>query len=172
MTYGACLSWGFRANRDLDVAAAADAQLTEGLGWFLLELGDVYRLCGAERGNSTELFHILSKPRTRTLLAGVTATTLGAVLARVEELSAALPPGDTILAQEARHVAGLLRAACHRGIALCEGRLDQAGTRRALAAEMDALMAGHARVWRLRNREGGLRDSLARFSQIRAEYGE
>jgi hypothetical protein len=31
-------------------------------------------------------------------------------------------------------------------------------------------MAAHASVWRLRNREGGLSDSLARMEAIRREY--
>jgi hypothetical protein len=171
LTYGACLAWGFRANQAIDVAAAADAHLTEGYGSGLLALGDVYRLSGALRGNSTELFHILAKPRSRPVLQGVTVATLQTVLLQVERVSGGLPPGSSTLAQETRYAACLLRAACHRGIALLDGHLEQAETRRILAEEMDALMSEHAHVWRLRNREGGLSDSLARLGQIRAEYG-
>jgi hypothetical protein len=169
-TYGACLAWCLGANRGIDLAEAADAHLTEGLGRSLLELGDVYRFCGALRGNSTELFHILSKPSTRPVLQGVTARTLRDVLERVDGAAAALPAGESALAQEARHAARLLRAACHRGIALLEGRLAEPETRWALAEETDALIAEHGRVWRLRNREGGLEDSTARFLSIRREY--
>ncbi len=72
--------------------------------------------------------------------------------------------------QEVEQVIRLLRAACHRGAALLNGGIDCPATRRALAAELDELGAAHRRVWRLRNREGGLDDSLARLLGIRAEY--
>ena len=170
--YGAAVSWGLGRNRGLDLAAALDAQATGGLGQTLLDLGDVYRACGALRGNGTELFHILAKPRSRPVLPGVTCETLRAVLAQVDLLAAALPRGQTtILAQETAQVIRLLRAACHRGLALLDGGIDRPATRQSLARETDELMAAHAAVWRLRNREGGLRDSLARFSRIRSEYG-
>ena len=56
----------------------------------------------------------------------------------------------------------LLRAACHRGIALLTARSTPT-TQASLAAEQETLMAAHAAVRRLRNREGGLSDSLARM---------
>jgi len=165
--YGAGVSWCCARNRDLPLAAALDDHLAaEGLGQALLALGDVYRLCGALRGNGTELFMILSKPRTRPLADGVTAETLRAALAQVEQWAAAVPESRSVVAQEAAQAARLLRAACHRGLALLGG---EPGARRALAREMEALMASHARVWLLRNRVGGLEDSLARMAAIRDE---
>jgi hypothetical protein len=170
--YGAAVSWGLQGNREMNVGAALDAHVSEGLGQVLLELGDVYRACGALRGNSTELFHILSKPRTRALLPGVTCETLRAVLARVADAEARLPHSQPVAAQETAQVIRLLRAACHRGLALLDGGIDRPETRLALTLEMDALMSAHAQVWRLRNREGGLEDSLTRMALIRAEYGQ
>ena len=168
--YGAGVSWGLCRNRDMDVGAAVDACWADGFGGALLGLGDVYRLCGALRGNGTELYHILSKPRTRPLLPGVTCDSLRAALARADELAAALPPAETVTACEVGQVIRLLRAACHRGLALLDGGIDRAEVRRVLAGETDALMDAHAQVWRLRNREGGLGDSLARMARIRDEY--
>ena len=165
--YGAGVSWCCARNCDLPLAAALDDHLAaEGLGQALLALGDVYRLCGALRGNGTELFMILSKPRTRPLADGVTGDTLRAALAQVEQCAAAVPESRAVVAQEAAQAARLLRAACHRGLALLGG---EPGARRALAREMEALMASHARVWLLRNRVGGLEDSLARMAAIRDE---
>lgn len=169
--YGAALSWGFRQNVGIDLAAAVDAVAAEEIGTLLLALGDLYLKCGALRGNGTELFHILSKPRGRPLLPGVTGETLRAVLSDVERLAAPIPPSTSVVAQEAWQVIRLLRAACHRGQALLDGGIDGDETRRALAREMDELMASHATVWRLRNREGGLKDSLGRFAAVRKEYG-
>ena len=168
--YGAGVSWGHPANRAMDVGAALDAHVAGGLGRVLLELGDVYLECGALRGNSTELFHILFKPRSRPLLPGVTCETLRSVLTRVDGLAANLPPGHSVEAQETAQVIRMLRAACHRGLALLDGGIDRPGVRQALLRETDELMAAHAQVWRLRNREGGLGDSLARMAQIRSEY--
>ncbi len=168
--YGAALSWGYAQNRDLGLAAAMDAHGAEGLGQTLLELGDVYQKCGALRGNGTELFHILSKPRTRPLLPGVTVETLLDVLADVERLSLNMPVADSVVAQETLHVIRLLRAACHRGLALLDGSIDNSVVRQSLNVDMEVLMIEHARVWRLRNREGGLSDSLARMASIRLEY--
>lgn len=168
--YGAGVSWGFLRNSEMDVGAALGAHVTERSGHLLLELGDVYRECGALRGNSTELFQILAKPRSRPLLAGVTCETLRSVLAHVEGLAAQLPQAQPVIAQETAQVIRLLRAACHRGLALLNGGIDAPQTRQALAVEMDELMAAHAHVWRLRNREGGLDDSLARMVSIRNEY--
>lgn len=169
--YGAGVSWGLEQNRGADLAAAMDAHGgAEGYGGVLLGLGDAYLLCGALRGNGTELFQILSKPRTRPVSEGVTVKTLLAVLARVDELTSAAPPAETVAASEVLHAAMMVRAACHRGLALLDGGIDRSDTRGRLAEEMDALMASHATVWRMRNREGGLCDSLARMEQVRAEY--
>ena len=168
--YGAGVSWGLPQNSEMAVGAALDAHVTERSGQLLLELGDVYRECGALRGNSTELFQILAKPRSRPLLPGVTCETLRCVLAHVEGLAAPLPLAQSVIAQETAQVIRLLRAACHRGLALLNGGIDSPQTRQALVFEMDELMAAHAQVWRLRNREGGLDDSLARMALIRDEY--
>ena len=176
--YGAGVSWCLDSNRDMDVGSAVDAHLAAGgLGAALLGLGDVYRLCGALSGKGTELFQILSKPRSRPLLQGVTCATLRAVLEAVEVWD--VPPCDQAVATdqelstvacEVGQVIRLLRAACRRGLSLLDGGIDRPDTRRALAGEMGDLLDSHAQVWRLRNREGGLRDSLARLSRIRGEY--
>ncbi len=169
--YGAGVSWGLANNRDIALAAAMDAHLTEGVASILLGLGDVYRVCGALRGNSTELFHILSKPRSRPLLGGVTCETLRAVLERVDALASELPQSDAVCVRETGQVIRLLRAACRRGMALLDGGIDRDETQQTLARELDELLAEHAAVWRLRNREGGLKDSLARMALGRVEYG-
>jgi len=93
------------------------------------------------------------------------------VLARVEEQAVHLPQTKkSVAAQEVGQAVRLLRAACHRGLALLDGGIDRADVRQALANEMNALMDEHARVWRLRNREGGLADSQAAMQLVCDEY--
>ena len=162
--YGAALAWGCGRNRDIDLAAAMNRFGGAGeLGGVLLGLGDTYLRCGALRGNSTELFQILSKPETRPVAEGVTAETLRDVLAETERLERGIGAGHSIVAQETRQIIRMVRAACHRGLALLGGTGADCG--------LDELMGEHARVWRLRNREGGLSDSLARFAAIRRGCG-
>ncbi|MBP7636945.1 MAG: family 20 glycosylhydrolase [Kiritimatiellae bacterium] len=170
--YGAVLAWGGTRNRDLDLAQAMDLfGGTQGYGDALLRLGDLYLRCGALRGNASELFLLLAKPRGRALPAGITTGTLRDVLGAVDDIERALPADRTsVVGQEVRHAIRLLRAACHRGVALLDGTIDAPAARTVLAAEQEALMAAHASVWRLRNREGGLSDSLARMEAIRREY--
>jgi hypothetical protein len=123
--------------------------------------------CGALRGNASELFLLLAKPRGRALPAGITTETLRDVLGAIDGIERGLPAERTsVVGQEVRHVIRLLRAACHRGIALLDGTIDTPTTQASLAAEQETLMAAHAAVWRLRNREGGLSDSLARMEVI------
>jgi hypothetical protein len=171
---GAALAWGVRGNGDIDLAAALDRfGGAAGLGVALLALGDVYLHCGALRGNATELFQILSKPRTRAMPEGVTVETLRTVLGAVGAIEQAEAGcSSAAVSAEMRQAVRLLRAACHRGVALLDGSINEAATRQALARETDALMAAHAAVWRLRNREGGLSDSLGRMAAIRREYGD
>jgi hypothetical protein len=169
-TYAAGASWNLAAIRDIDLAAACDAHVAEGYGKLLLDIGEVYRLAGAPRGNSTELFHILSKPMTRPLLAGVTTETLEAVLHRLLALEKSIPKQSTILEQELAHTFTMLRAACHRGIAILSNSIHEPATRRQLARELDHATESLTHIWKLRNREGGLKESLARFMPIRAEY--
>ena len=165
--YGAALAWGATRNRDLDLVQAMDRfGGAQGHGDALLRLGDLYLRCGALRGNASELFLLLAKPRGRTLPAGITTGTLRDVLDAVDGIERALPAGQaSVVGQEVRHVIRLLRAACHRGAALLDDSIGTPAVRTALAAEQAALMAAHASVWRLRNREGGLSDSLARMER-------
>ena len=169
-TYAAGASWNVEAIHDIDLAVACDTHITEGYGKLLLALGEVYRLAGVTRGNSTELFHILSKPMTRPLLAGVTTETLESALTRLLVLEDSLPSQSTILEQELAHTFTILRAACNRGIAILNNSIHQPATRKQLAAELDTVIGSLSQVWKLRNREGGLKDSLARFAPILEEY--
>jgi hypothetical protein len=166
--YGAALAWGLPQNRDVGLAAAMDRfGGADGMGEALLALGDIYLACGALRGNGTELFMVLSRPRTRPVVCGMTAAKLQTALLKLDRIGAAVSGGKAgLVRSETKQVVRLLRTACRRGLELLNG-YPYPG----FARELDELMRQHARIWRLRNREGGLADSLARFAGIRSEYG-
>jgi len=180
--FGAALSWCRLNNADLPLAAALDTHVFEDpagiLGELTLALGDAYRLCGIECGNGTELFRILQHGPERAIGAGVTPITLAASRTCAEDALAHLTqarsqrPDAAWLNDETAQTARLLIHACNRGMALLDGGMADPARRRALAREMDLVMAGHERVWLRRNRIGGLCDSLERMAQRRAEYGE
>lgn len=169
-TTAAGLSWNVHHVETVALAEICDGFWTEGYGKTILELGEIYRLAGALRGNSTELFHILSKPQTRPLLAGVTPLTLEAVLKRLEHIESECSPGDSLLRQELAYTFGIVRAACHRGIAILSHTLQDPTSRKTLADELDHVCDSLRQVWILRNREGGLLKSIARLDPIKREY--
>jgi hypothetical protein len=169
-TTAAGLSWNLASKDSFDLAEACNLFWTEGYGALLLELGEVYRLSGALRGNSTELFHILSKPAKRPILAGVTPETLEAVLTRVDDLERRMPSGTSVLTEEIVHTFRMVRAACHRGIAILTHTFQEPATQKTLAEELEQACASLRHVWLLRNREGGLLKSITRLDSIRNEY--
>jgi hypothetical protein len=171
---GAALSWCGAANRDLPLTAALNQHVFEDeagvLGDLTLRLGDAYRRCGIEYGNSTELFHLLARAR-RPVGAGVTPATLDAVRGVAEEALLRLPharsprPDAPWLLDETEQTACLLIHACHRGI----HRLENPGApldTPLLTRERAELLDRQARVWLRRNRPGGLADSLQRMAPI------
>ena len=108
----------------------------------------------------------LSKPMTRVVPRGTTAAKLQVTLDRLDRILETVASGSAGLARtETKQVIRLLRAACHRGLERLNG-ISYPG----MAKELKELMRQHARVWRLRNREGGLADSLARFEAVRREH--
>lgn len=169
--YGASLAWGYERNVDMELAKIADLHLCDGFAAPLLKLGDCYLYSGATHANSTEFFRILFSSRLRPFGQHVTAATLRAVAERIEDIVKTLPAENkSIIAKETCQVVRMLRASLHRGLALLEGEIEMEHKRRELRRETESLMASHAATWRLRNREGGLRDSLAVMEAILREY--
>jgi len=79
----------------------------------------------------------------------------------------------SILAQEIQYALCLMSAACARGtvMLLKPETLAEPLLRKCLRENIDSLMGVHRHVWLLRNREGGLTDSVKRFERIRDELG-
>jgi hypothetical protein len=72
-----------------------------------------------------------------------------------------------LISDEFRFAADLLKHACQRG----EFLLDPSShDRLILANDLHGLTAEHQRLWRARNREGGLIDSTGRIEQIEIDY--
>ncbi len=153
--YGGCLAnEGTRAIK-MNLEEALDSVMGVPLGGTLLRLGTLYLRGGALRANASELFRILANGHgysrhenlTDSVLADISSYAEGCRHAAAKYASGSFA---NPWAQEIVYMANLVDAACHRKD---EKRLN-------------FLRAEHSRVWRLRNREGGLADSLAKLPRF------
>ena len=139
----------------MDLEDALNAVMGVPLGGTLLRLGTLYLRGGALRANASELFRILANDRGYSRHPGLTdhiLTDISAIAEGCRHDAARFAGGayPNVWAQEIMYMANLVDAACNRRD---EKRL------RFLREE-------HGRVWRLRNREGGRADSLARLPRF------
>lgn len=142
---------GAKAAR-MDLERELDRVMDAPLGGTLLRLGTLYLRGGAVRENGSELFNILSSPIGYSRHPGLTDPILeeiGAV-ARGCRIAAERWTDRNDWAKEIVWMADLVDAACHRRD---ESRL------RALRDE-------HGRIWRLRFRDEGRIESLARLPRF------
>jgi len=176
--YAAGVSWCHDTNRDLDLAAALSTHAyddpTGELGTALVELGDVHRLVTPQWPNQSMLIMHLYSPELAVgteFTAGLTADELRSVadaLDRAEERLDRARPGRTdggLVVDELRNAIALVRLLVRDAAARLagDGRLESMGgtVRLALADALRPVISEHERLWRARNRVGGLRDSTA-----------
>jgi len=181
--YGAAVSWACDINKDLDLPRALDvhafADRAGVMGRLACDLGNAYRICGVEPGNSSVFYMLLLHQREEALPPKLTVEGLSKTLDYIDKVMADLPKADmarddaTWITREFTLSAAFMRFACHVGIARLEA--GNAGTsalpaakRHELAAELEPLLPEFRQVWLLRNRSGGLKDSAGRFESLLA----
>ena len=152
---GGNLAYSGASAAKMDLEDALNAVMGVPLGGTLLRLGTLYLRGGALRANASELFRILANDRGYSRHPGLTDPVLAEISSIAEGCrhDAARFAGGAypnVWAQEIMYMANLVDAACNRRD---EKRL------RFLREE-------HGRVWRLRNREGGRADSLAKLPRF------
>jgi len=177
---GAAYSWAWEANRDAAVprviSQCAFDDPTGNFGRVAYDLGEVYRVLGIEPHNSSVLFWMLHWPL-QAVAEGYRETvapeTLHKALAAIDR--AMTPLGTTqsqrkdapLLQQEFELTARMMRHAARRGL-YASGAPDRS------AAELDRdlreIIKEYEIVWMMRNRPGGLSDSVARLERSRRDY--
>ena len=122
------------------------------LGGTLLRLGVLYLRGGALKANCSELFNILANDRGYSRHPGLTQFVLDDISAYAVgcRIQAEKWADANDWAKEIVYMANLIDCACHR--------TDEARLR--------ALRDEHGRIWRLRSREGGRVDSLAKLPRF------
>lgn len=177
LVLGAALAWCADANRELDVADVLDRHVfcdeARTLGSLLLEVGDAYRQTGRRAFNASPLFGALvgsaqiAFGELDVAATRRTADLLGDAMVRVGQVELAAADG-ALCVRELRQAIRLARHGAWRLLREA-GRdaPDDAALRRDLAEAIDEQRA----CWRLRSREGGLADSVARLERTLASYG-
>jgi hexosaminidase len=198
--WSAALSWSLAANRDLDLPRALDCVAFHDragvMGQLAWDLGNAYQQVGYRHGNTTPLHSLytmtigqaraeLPQPREG---ADVLASDervregLERAVEWVERVDAdlaradLLPSGErpelhdpALVRREFAHAAAMLRHGARRGLFELGATEPSAGR---LRAELDTITAEFVALWTIRNRPGGLSDSLAGLLSARALFDD
>ena len=148
---GAFAASGAKAAK-MDLELELNRVMDAPLGGILLRLGTLYLRGGALRANCSELFNILANDHGYSRHPGLTQAVLDDIsgVAHGCRLAAERWADRSDWAKEIVYMANLIDCACHRRD---EGRLRE-------------LRDEHGRIWRLRSRDGGRIDSLAKLPRF------
>ncbi|MBU4459872.1 MAG: family 20 glycosylhydrolase [Verrucomicrobia bacterium] len=171
-------AWSGAPPAEADLLRSADAHVFHdaegGTAAIARDLADAYRLPGREPENASLFFKWLQPDVPAALRTGLDPVRLRAAAEAIGGIATRLPrlkpgrPGVAQVRDELAWAAGMMRLGAERGAALCEGRSD-ADLRDAMAPALREAIGGHRRLWLLRNRPGGLRDSAGRLEALLPE---
>ncbi|HSD83680.1 MAG TPA: beta-N-acetylhexosaminidase, partial [Anaerolineae bacterium] len=177
---GAAYSWAWEANRAADVPRVigqfAFDDPAGNFGRVAYDLGEVYHTLGIEPHNSSVLFWMLQWPLKEVgegYRETVTPETLQAALAAIDRAMAPLNEAQSrradasLLRREFELAARMMRHAAQRGL-YATGAPDRSVTE--LNHDLGEIIEEYQAVWLLRNRPGGLSDSVARLERSRRDY--
>jgi hexosaminidase len=186
--YGAAVSWALKSNRNIDLPRALDLYAFKDkagvMGQLVYDLGNAYKEPGVLLGNQSVLFYILHNPDISINsgpYAHLTIDNLNKTRAYIDRVIQPLHraemdrPDAQQTIDEVANAAMLLCHACSLAIArlqTADGSISSIpeNTRKQLAADLERMIDEHKRLWLLRNREGGLTDSVARMERILKLY--
>lgn len=171
--YSAAASWNPDSVETIGVVDAVarffiSASALE-LAEILVKLGDLYKIAGALCSNSSVLFHLLFK-KDYIIPEGVTIDSLDDAQNELNSLSeklrkVAVESGGEpkVVFQELSQIIRLLSAAILRGKARLAGSEQTPAFKSSWKVRKDACAREQEKVWMLRNRRGGIADSLVKL---------
>lgn len=177
---GAALSWCYATNHlksfmpELDLHVFQDS--SEVMGHLAHELGNVYLQVGYVPQNASAIFHLLYRSWSQTIPETITTATLHETMESIHTIIAPLKTARMqrtdapLILDEFLNAAQFLLHGCARGLAIKLGKQEDSDTRKELARSMTLLLGEHRRLWRMRNREGGLPDSTRLLETRLYEY--
>jgi hypothetical protein len=177
---GAAYSWAYAANREVDVAQAisrfAFDDPSGNFGRVAYDLGEVYQVSGLVPHNSSVLFWMLQWPLqelTQGYRDAVPPDKLHETLAAIDHVIAPLNATQSrradadLLKREFELAARMMRHGAQRGL-YAVGVPDRSTAE--LDQDLGEIIEEYKAVWLLRNRSGGLSDSVARLERSRRDY--
>ncbi len=192
LAYGAAVSWGCSVNREFDVARATDLHVFEDragvMGRAVMDLGNAYQTAGSKVSNASTLampFYQLPGTTPKWLREaaesrgaerfGEAERYVGDTMTRL--MKADMRCVDARWLKEEFALAGrMMQLGCRMNRARC-AVADQALSavdikqRKTLKRDLEDIMRAYPRIWKLRNRVGGLKDSLARLQRLGEAMG-
>ncbi len=180
-SYGAGVSWAYENNKDMDITRAVDVHVFEDkagvMGQLAYDLGNAHKKINYYRHNRSFYYSLLAyeierKPYEKMTVEGLKATLkeTDAIMARLSKTDMHCEQANQIF-QEFELAGKMIRFACHLGIVRIEdGRVSTfripENKRKELAAELAPIIPEFKRLWRVRNREGGLAESAGHFDRL------
>lgn len=187
-TYGAGVSWAVEKNKEMDLPAILDRHVYRDqanvMGKLVYDLGNAYKVPGIKVRNASILFLILKKPEANFNEGHFaklsqekleqTAAYIAQVMVSLEQSSMNVSDSN-LIKEELTCAAKILKHSCHLGIARMNAPNKEIAeipkARRAeLAKELESLVIEFKRLWLIRNRQGGLTDSTAKFEKLLKYY--
>ncbi|HEY3298052.1 MAG TPA: family 20 glycosylhydrolase, partial [Armatimonadota bacterium] len=168
---GAMASWNAAADlkgriaQSLSLHAFGDS--TGAAGQAFHDLGNLYKAFSKRTINSAVPWHVLFRPTNESTVEDVKTEEfdeMSKLLSAAAEIFAGekMTAKDAgIVRQEFDHLAKMLAVSAETGKEILQG-----GKPKNFNAKASVIKRRHERVWLLRNRSGGLSDSLARFGRI------
>lgn len=183
LLYGAAVSWCLETNTEIDVAGEVSRHAfgdpSGEMGRLWLDAGAVHELAGVSLKNRTVLFSCLQADLTDPpALNGLTSNGVCRMRRRIDDLirraTKASAPGldGALVREELLATLAVLRHACDRAAVMLDADGDRLIRRRCqrLARGMEAIIEQHRKLWRRRNRSGGLSSSIAHYRRNLRQY--
>ncbi len=172
---GAALSWCAKSNAGIDagreVSRCFFGDATSKFGSLWLEAGCVHEASGISIKNRTVLFTMMDTPLTEIpRIKGLSAKRIAAMRRAIATLKKKVRTADPTTGELAATL-NVLDHACRRGeSAFMRTGTEQKKLIRDLAKDLKKIVATHQRLWKARNRPGGLSSSVSYFENALRAY--
>lgn len=176
---GAAYSWSFTSNQDIDIPDAVSRWMFDdpsgSMGKLAYDLGNLYTKVGVEIENGSALFGLMQMPLVSIANSGkVHADNLIHVSNLIDEILGGLTtermtrPDADIIRDEFALSGMMLRHGCNRGLLAVNHPKMRSPSEMRL--DLTEIVTEYRRIWLLRNRPGGLSDSVRRLEVMMQEY--
>lgn len=179
---GAAFSWCYSSNQQVNIPQAVSRfafdDRSDTMGKVAYELGNAYLNTGLVLHNSTVYYRLLQNPLEK--IAALPEAKIEVLERAMQAVSDAIQPmahermtrmDADLIRREFLFTARLMRHACYRGYLALETD-SKKGTymSQQMTTDIKEIINEYRLLWKARNRNGGLEDSIRRFEGMQQEY--